>query len=220
MSFRVRLIPGPDPLPGSSCLHFNTILHRCYTHVSDRLLRSILKRKCNHLSIEQALERDGEGEKTHTHSCVNMLQQEERVFKCWRERFWVVQGVREGEGRRRKDTVGVLKSAGDISSQMSCLASYPAVGYYVFMWEEKQNRLLNSGVQLHCLLLHHTTYKHSQSSSQICLHKTAHTYRHALSSTNTITGMQIHTHTHTSQWPKLKHFKEQWVNKGITRKSW
>lgn len=73
-----RANSGSDPLPRSSRMHFNTTLRRCYTHVSDRLLRSILKRKCNHLSIEQALERDGEGEKAHTHSYVNMLQQEER----------------------------------------------------------------------------------------------------------------------------------------------
>lgn len=63
----------PGPLPCSSCLHFNTTIHKCYTHVSDRLLRSIHKRKFNHLSIGQALERAREGEKTHTHSYINML---------------------------------------------------------------------------------------------------------------------------------------------------
>lgn len=52
---------------------FSTTLHKCYTHVSDWRLRSTLKRKRNHLSIEQALERVREGEKTHTHSYVNML---------------------------------------------------------------------------------------------------------------------------------------------------
>ncbi len=48
--------PRPDLLPRSSSLYSNATLHRCYTHGSDKLLRSILKRKCNHLSSEQALE--------------------------------------------------------------------------------------------------------------------------------------------------------------------
>lgn len=63
----------PDPLPHTSSLHFSATLHRCYTHVTNRLLRTLLKRKCNHLPIEQALERDREGEKAHTLLYVNML---------------------------------------------------------------------------------------------------------------------------------------------------
>lgn len=137
----------PDPLPRSSCLHFSTSLHRCYTDVNDRLLRSILKRKCNHLPIEQALERDGDGEKAHTHSYVNMLQQEERVFKCCKQRCRVVQGVGESEGGSWKDTAGRLGACEEM-----LVVTPPAWGVLsssgilcVYVREEKQNRLLISG---------------------------------------------------------------------------
>lgn len=147
MSFCLRQIPGVTFLPHASCLHFNTTLHRCYTDVSDRLLQSILKRKRNHLRIEQALKRDGEGEKAHTHSCVNMLQQKERVFKCRRERCGVVQGVQESEEGSWKDTAGKLGAFEEM-----LVVTPPAWGVLsssgilcVYVREEKQNRLLISG---------------------------------------------------------------------------
>lgn len=86
----------PDPFSCSTCFRLNITLHRCYTDVSDRLLRSILKRKCNHLPIEQALEGDGEGEKAHTHSCVNMLQREERGLYMLQAEM---QGCAGGKGK-------------------------------------------------------------------------------------------------------------------------
>lgn len=139
---------SPDPLPRSSCLHFNTTLHRCYTHVSDRLLRSILKRKCNHLSIEQALEWDGEGEKTHTHSYVNMLQREERSLWMLEAETWgCIGGSGEwGSGACTSNCRGAKNVRGDISRYTSCLGSVSSHGILcVYVRMEEQNRLLISG---------------------------------------------------------------------------
>lgn len=134
-----------------------------------------------------------------------------------------MQGCVGGTGKWGKGYCkGAWNAQGDVSSHTSCSGSvsYPAVGYYVFIWEGRnktdfssQDRgLSDDGVHIYCCVVlfsieHWCALKHNLHtyalSSQTCLHKTAiqdtstpilyklyHTF--TVSFTNTLTGVQTH----------------------------
>lgn len=118
---------GADALPRSSPLHSNTAPHRFYTHVSDWILRSILKRKRSHLSIERALERGWEGEKTHSLLCKHASPAGEGSLNAGGRDGGSRSGLRE-RGRALKWYRRNVRE--DIAARASCLEDvrYPEGG--------------------------------------------------------------------------------------------